>query len=284
MGHAHRNRCSGHRRLTCYGSCTQEQVQWAVQGGADFIVAETFVDFGEALLALECIQKYGEGRELFPSSPYGVSFIHSVLCRQVPLPTPPPLVCPSYTLCCADRYRCPPLPLWCVLHTHYCADRYRWFPLPLWCVLHTHCAVQTGTAGPHFPSGVSFIHTVLCRQVPLVPTSPLVCPSYTLLCRQVPLVPTSPLVRPSYTVCCADRYRCPPLPLWCVLHTHCAVQTGTAGSPSLPPPPSRPWCVLRGHRRLTCYGHAHRNRCSGPCRAVLTSLWLRPSWTLGRLC
>lgn len=39
----------------------QEQIQWAVQYGADFIVAETFSDFGEASLALECVKQYGNG-------------------------------------------------------------------------------------------------------------------------------------------------------------------------------------------------------------------------------
>ncbi|XP_056000740.1 betaine--homocysteine S-methyltransferase 1-like [Ostrea edulis] len=38
-----------------------EQVEWAVEGGADFIVAETFFEFGEAMLALECIKQYGKG-------------------------------------------------------------------------------------------------------------------------------------------------------------------------------------------------------------------------------
>ena len=48
--------------MTICGCYTQEQVQWAVEGGADFIVAESFQELGEALLALECIQKYGKGR------------------------------------------------------------------------------------------------------------------------------------------------------------------------------------------------------------------------------
>ncbi|XP_022301961.1 betaine--homocysteine S-methyltransferase 1-like isoform X1 [Crassostrea virginica] len=39
----------------------KEQIEWAVEGGADFIVAETFGEFGEAMMALECIQKYGNG-------------------------------------------------------------------------------------------------------------------------------------------------------------------------------------------------------------------------------
>lgn len=36
-----------------------EQVQWAVSGGVDFIVAETFSHLGEALIALEVIKKAG---------------------------------------------------------------------------------------------------------------------------------------------------------------------------------------------------------------------------------
>ena len=42
----------------------QECVEWAVQGGADFIVGETYIEFGEAMLALEAIKQYGKG-ELF---------------------------------------------------------------------------------------------------------------------------------------------------------------------------------------------------------------------------
>ncbi|XP_055958070.1 betaine--homocysteine S-methyltransferase 1-like, partial [Patella vulgata] len=39
----------------------KEQIEWAVQENADFIVAETFGELGEAMLALQCIQKYGNG-------------------------------------------------------------------------------------------------------------------------------------------------------------------------------------------------------------------------------
>lgn len=34
-----------------------------MEGRADFIVAETFGEFGEAMLALECIKEYGNGNE-----------------------------------------------------------------------------------------------------------------------------------------------------------------------------------------------------------------------------
>lgn len=40
---------------------SQEQIQWAVQEGADFIIGETFSDYGEAKLAVECIQEHGNG-------------------------------------------------------------------------------------------------------------------------------------------------------------------------------------------------------------------------------
>ena len=40
--------------------CLQEQIQWAVEEGADFIVAETFSDYGEAKIALEAIQRTGK--------------------------------------------------------------------------------------------------------------------------------------------------------------------------------------------------------------------------------
>lgn len=39
----------------------KEQVEWAVEENADFIVAETFQDYGEAALALEVIQAFGKG-------------------------------------------------------------------------------------------------------------------------------------------------------------------------------------------------------------------------------
>ena len=39
----------------------QEQVEWAVDEGADYIIGETFMEAGEAYLALEAIQKYGKG-------------------------------------------------------------------------------------------------------------------------------------------------------------------------------------------------------------------------------
>eukprot|EP00057_Strongylocentrotus_purpuratus_P028836 XP_011683310.1 PREDICTED: betaine--homocysteine S-methyltransferase 1 isoform X2 [Strongylocentrotus purpuratus] len=38
-----------------------EQVEWAVEEGADYIIAETFSIFGEAMMALECIKEYGKG-------------------------------------------------------------------------------------------------------------------------------------------------------------------------------------------------------------------------------
>ncbi|XP_069101731.1 betaine--homocysteine S-methyltransferase 1-like isoform X1 [Argopecten irradians] len=38
----------------------KEQIEWAVAGGADFIVAETFNAMGEALLALQCIREYSQ--------------------------------------------------------------------------------------------------------------------------------------------------------------------------------------------------------------------------------
>ena len=39
----------------------QEQIQWAVEGGTDFIIGETFFILEEAKLALECMKKYGNG-------------------------------------------------------------------------------------------------------------------------------------------------------------------------------------------------------------------------------
>ena len=56
------------RILTDVYDCDfQEQVEWAVQEGADFILAETFSNSQEAKAALEAIKKYGNGssRHLF---------------------------------------------------------------------------------------------------------------------------------------------------------------------------------------------------------------------------
>ncbi|KAL8602635.1 hypothetical protein ACOMHN_018172 [Nucella lapillus] len=39
----------------------KEQIEWAVKGGADYIIGETFNDLGEAKLALEAIKTYGQG-------------------------------------------------------------------------------------------------------------------------------------------------------------------------------------------------------------------------------
>ncbi|XP_070568446.1 betaine--homocysteine S-methyltransferase 1-like [Ptychodera flava] len=39
----------------------KEQVRWAVEAGADFIVGETFTHLGEAMLALEAIKEEGNG-------------------------------------------------------------------------------------------------------------------------------------------------------------------------------------------------------------------------------
>ncbi|XP_046553069.1 betaine--homocysteine S-methyltransferase 1-like [Haliotis rubra] len=51
----------------------KEQIEWAVEEGADYIVGESFSEFGEAMLALECINKYGNGL------PAAISFIpHAV--------------------------------------------------------------------------------------------------------------------------------------------------------------------------------------------------------------
>ncbi|XP_022104966.1 betaine--homocysteine S-methyltransferase 1-like [Acanthaster planci] len=39
----------------------KEQVEWAVQEGADYIVGESFGSLGEAMIALKAIKKYGQG-------------------------------------------------------------------------------------------------------------------------------------------------------------------------------------------------------------------------------
>ena len=42
----------------------QEQIEWAVEEGADFILGETFTDYGEAGIALDCIKLYGQGTDM----------------------------------------------------------------------------------------------------------------------------------------------------------------------------------------------------------------------------
>lgn len=39
----------------------KEQIEWAVEAGADYIVGETYTDLGEAKLAVEAVKKYGKG-------------------------------------------------------------------------------------------------------------------------------------------------------------------------------------------------------------------------------
>lgn len=39
----------------------KEQIEWAVEENADFIIGETFNDFGEAMLALKSIKEFGKG-------------------------------------------------------------------------------------------------------------------------------------------------------------------------------------------------------------------------------
>ncbi|CAG2229440.1 BHMT [Mytilus edulis] len=38
----------------------KEQIEWAIAEGVDYIVAESFSEYGEAALALECIKEYGK--------------------------------------------------------------------------------------------------------------------------------------------------------------------------------------------------------------------------------
>ncbi|XP_006814175.2 betaine--homocysteine S-methyltransferase 1-like [Saccoglossus kowalevskii] len=42
-------------------SMFKEQIEWAVEGGADYIVGETFGSLGEAMLALQSIKEHGKG-------------------------------------------------------------------------------------------------------------------------------------------------------------------------------------------------------------------------------
>ena len=54
----------------------QEQVEWAVQEKADFILGETFSNSQEAKAALEAIKKYGNGRFCDDKSCFRIPFLH----------------------------------------------------------------------------------------------------------------------------------------------------------------------------------------------------------------
>ncbi|GFN89866.1 betaine--homocysteine s-methyltransferase 1-like [Plakobranchus ocellatus] len=67
----------------------KEQIEWAVEAGADFIVGETFMVFSEAMLALESIKEFGQGLPavimLAPSlNDYTVDgVLYEEACRQL---------------------------------------------------------------------------------------------------------------------------------------------------------------------------------------------------------
>ncbi|KAK3097402.1 hypothetical protein FSP39_009323, partial [Pinctada imbricata] len=61
----------------------KEQVEWAADEGADYIIGETFNDYGEALLALQAIQKYGKG---LPAVITLVAFMPDQTTDEIPIP------------------------------------------------------------------------------------------------------------------------------------------------------------------------------------------------------
>ncbi|KAK3096933.1 hypothetical protein FSP39_004915 [Pinctada imbricata] len=61
----------------------KEQIEWAIEEGADFMIGETFNDFGEAMLALEAIQKYGNG---VPAVITLTPYIPDVTTDDIPFP------------------------------------------------------------------------------------------------------------------------------------------------------------------------------------------------------
>ncbi|XP_053396835.1 betaine--homocysteine S-methyltransferase 1-like [Mercenaria mercenaria] len=60
-----------------------EQVKWAVEGGCDFIIAETFGYLGEAMLALEVIKEHAKG---IPAVVTLTAFVPDVTLDKVPFP------------------------------------------------------------------------------------------------------------------------------------------------------------------------------------------------------
>ncbi|XP_076466823.1 betaine--homocysteine S-methyltransferase 1-like [Babylonia areolata] len=61
----------------------KEQVEWAVQGKADYIVLETFYDLGETKLAMEVVQQYGQG---LPIAVTMGPFMTDMTLDDVPIP------------------------------------------------------------------------------------------------------------------------------------------------------------------------------------------------------
>ncbi|WAR08271.1 BHMT1-like protein [Mya arenaria] len=62
---------------------TGEQVDWAVEGGADYIIAESFGYLGEALLALNVIKEHGKG---LPAVVTMAPYVPDVTLDYVPIP------------------------------------------------------------------------------------------------------------------------------------------------------------------------------------------------------
>ncbi|XP_071145299.1 S-methylmethionine--homocysteine S-methyltransferase BHMT2-like [Mytilus edulis] len=61
----------------------KEQIKWATEEKVDYIIAETFNDLGEALLALECIKEFGNGLPaVITLTPYGPD----ITTDDVPIP------------------------------------------------------------------------------------------------------------------------------------------------------------------------------------------------------
>ncbi|RUS75368.1 hypothetical protein EGW08_016858 [Elysia chlorotica] len=59
------------------------QIEWAVQGGADYIIAETFNELAEAKLALKVIQEYGNG---LPAVVTMAPYSRDTTLEDIPLP------------------------------------------------------------------------------------------------------------------------------------------------------------------------------------------------------
>jgi len=61
----------------------KEQIIWSVEEGADYMIAETFFDYGEAVIAMDCIKEFGNGLPMvitLNANPTGKTF------DGVPLP------------------------------------------------------------------------------------------------------------------------------------------------------------------------------------------------------
>ena len=55
-------------------------MEWAVRGGSDYLIGETFNDFGEAKLALDVMKTHGNGEK----TPGSVTLLDKLIYIYIP--------------------------------------------------------------------------------------------------------------------------------------------------------------------------------------------------------